>query len=99
MRDLLVSSTLLLAACAAATPNEAAPVPGVDSVKTCDASNTSQFIGMTASAETQAAIKEATGSASLRLVHPDEMVTMEFSAERVTVHVDGADKVLRIVCG
>ena len=99
MRDLLLSSTLLLAACAAATPNEAAPMSGGDSAKTCDASNTSQFIGQTASAETQAAIQQATGSSSLRLVHPDEMVTMEFSAERVTVHVDGANKVIRIVCG
>jgi len=99
MRDLLLSCTLLLAACAAATPNEAAPVRGGDSGNTCDASNTSQFIGMTASAETQASIQQATGSASLRLVHPDEMVTMEFSAGRVTVHVDGANKVIRIVCG
>ena len=99
MRDLLLSSTLLLAACAAATPNEAAPVRGGDNGKTCDASNTSQFIGKTASPETQAAIQVATNSASLRLVHPDEMVTMEFSAGRVTVHVDSADKILRIVCG
>lgn len=99
MRDLLLSSTLLLAACAAATPNEAPPVPGGGSGQTCDASNTSQFIGQSATTETQAAIQQATGSASLRLVHPDEMVTMEFSAGRVTVHVDGANKVIRIVCG
>ena len=98
MRDLLLSSTLLLAACAAATPNESPPVRSGNGEKICDASNTSQFIGMTASSETQGAIQQATGSASLRLVHPDEMVTMEFSAGRVTVHVDGANKVIRIVC-
>lgn len=99
MRDLLMLSPLLLAACAAAAPTDPIPVRGADGDKSCDASNTSQFIGMTASSETRSAIQAATGSGSLRTVRPDQMVTMEFSPSRVTVHLDAADKITRIVCG
>ena len=53
---------------------------------TCSAAPGQAFVGQTVSEEIGRKILAATGARVLRWAAPDMMMTMEFSAERVTVH-------------
>jgi len=89
-----LAPALAVAACAA-VPAPPVPAPG----GTCNADGTESFIGQRRSDENGAAILAATGSSQIRWVTPGMMVTMEFSATRVTGHVGEDGRITRIVCG
>ena len=97
MRNVVVLAPALLAACAAAPAQP--PVHGEVQGHVCDAADTARFIGQPATAETGTAILRATHSAIIRWVRPGMMITMEFSASRVTVRMDSEQKVIAINCG
>jgi hypothetical protein len=97
MRNLVLLSLALLPACAAAPaePVVHGQVPG----HICDAAGTERFVGQPGTSETGAAILRATHSATLRWAPPGYMLTMDFSASRVTVHLGPDYKVTDIKCG
>lgn len=97
-----LAPALAIAACAAAPAASDAPPPGSPAPASggeCNAAGTESFIGQRRSPETGNAILAATGSSQLRWVTPGMMVTMEFLATRVTVHVGEDGRITRIVCG
>ena len=97
MRLLITSLALLpLAACQIAQSDATAtgPAPG-----TCNGAGLGQFTGQPASEELGARILKASGARTIRWVAKGSMVTMEYSAERVTVMLDGDNKVERASCG
>ena len=97
MRSLLLIASATLAACSTA-PAEPA-VPGETPGHACKADGTDQFIGQPGNSETGAAILRATHSAVLRWAPPGTMMTMDFSASRVTVTLGPDYKITRINCG
>jgi len=87
-----------LAADAAATPDQgvATTPPPVGS---CDAS---QVEGLVGQAYTEALAEQArqdAGAAKLRLLKPNQPVTMEFLGERLNIEVDDKDVVTGVRCG
>lgn len=97
-----LAPALFIAACAAApaafdAPASVAPSPA--SGGECNATGSERFVGQKRSSETQSAILAATGSSQIRWVTPGMMVTMDFLATRVTVHLDADNRISRIVCG
>jgi hypothetical protein len=83
-----------LAACATTTPAEGAPERG-----SCDAAAARTLVGRRA---TEALVTEAqhlTGARRVRSIRPGMMVTMDYSAERLNIHIGPDDKVERFVCG
>jgi len=89
----------MLAGCAAqgeARPDLAAASPTADA---CGASKVSRFIGMQKSDEVLAKIKSASGAQTLRVVGPNDAMTMDFREDRLTVTTDenGRIKTLRCV--
>lgn len=97
MRNLIASLALLpLAACQIAQSDATAPgpMPG-----TCRAAALDQFIGQPASTELGAQILKASGARTIRWAAKGSAITMEYSAERVTVALDGDNKVERANCG
>lgn len=92
MRSLLILIPLAMAGCAA-TPNPGQPGG------TCNAAPGQAFVGQQASEETGRRIQAATGARVLRWAAPDMMMTMEFSAERVTVHYGTDNRIGQVVCG
>jgi len=94
----LVSSlaSISLAACTIATSEGTAPgpMPG-----TCRPAALEQFTGQQASAELGARILAASGARTIRWVPKGGVVTMEYSDQRVTVLLDGANRVERASCG
>jgi hypothetical protein len=97
MRSAILLAIAGLTACATA-PTESnvhGTVPG----RICNAAGTESFIGQPGTSETGAAILAATHSANLRWAPPGYMLTMDFSASRVTVRLGPDYKVTAINCG
>ena len=97
MRRAIPLVPMLLGACAAVPPQPAVhgSVPG----RTCNAAGGETFIGQQGTSESGAAILKATNSAVLRWAPPGAMMTMDYSASRVTVHLDGANRITAVNCG
>jgi hypothetical protein len=97
MHKLLLLAPALLTGCAAVpqTPNVHGSVAG----RICNAAGSDRFIGQPGTTESGAAILRATNSAVLRWAPPGYMLTMDFSASRVTVTLDEAYQITRINCG
>ena len=92
MRRFISLAALAIAGCATT------PAP-VQSGGTCNAGPGQAFVGQPASQETGQKILAATGSRTLRWAAPNMMMTMEFSAERVTVHYGTDNRIGTVVCG
>jgi hypothetical protein len=99
MRNLLMLAPAALAACSTAPAPADTPVHGVTPGHKCDSAGTDQFIGQTGTSETGAAIKRVSHAAVLRWAPPGVMLTMDFREDRVTVWLDGANKITKIRCG
>ena len=97
MRKVLALVPIMLAACATA-PAET-PIHGTVPGKICNAAGTDRFIGQPGNVETGTEIIRATNSAMLRWAAPGYMLTMDFSASRVTVRLGPDYKVTAINCG
>ncbi len=99
MRNLLMLAPAALAACSTAPAPADTPVHGVTPGHKCESAGTDQFIGQTGTSETGAAIKRVSHAAVLRWAPPGVMLTMDFREDRVTVWLDGANKITKIRCG
>ena len=89
MRKLLLAVPMLAAACATA------PAPsGV-----CHSEKLGRFVGREATPQTLAELQRASGARTMRVVQPGMMITMEFSAERVTVQLAPGNRIERANCG
>jgi hypothetical protein len=97
MRKAILLASALLGACSTVSPesNVHGTVPG----SICNAEGTNNFIGQPGNSETGKAIMKATNSAILRWAPPGYMLTMDFSASRVTVRLGPDYKVTAINCG
>lgn len=87
---------LAVCACATAQP---IPVRGDTPGYECSNAAIGQFVGREASSELGSDMLRASGARRVRWVRPGMMVTMEFSPERLTVHLDEAGRVQRATCG
>ncbi|MES2120855.1 MAG: I78 family peptidase inhibitor [Pseudomonadota bacterium] len=97
MRKVVALVPIMLSACATA-PAET-PVRGAIPGKICNAAGTDRFIGQPGNVETGTEIMRATNAAVLRWAPPGYMMTMDFSASRVTVRLGPDYKVTAINCG
>lgn len=97
---------LALAACAA-TPSASTPTPASETATpatpspsgACDAAHAQWALGKPATADTIERVRIDSHSRVVRVLHPGQIITMEFSAERVDIRVDGNNAILAITCG
>ena len=97
MRLVLATSVLAaLSACTIAQSDATAvgPVPG-----TCRREALAQFIGQPASQDLGTRMLAASGARIIRWVPKGGAVTMDFSPSRLTVQLDGANRVETANCG
>jgi hypothetical protein len=97
MRRIALTATALLAACstAPAQPPAHGEAPGHE----CQAAGLERFVGQAVTSETGAEILRVSRAARIRWVQPGQMVTMEFRADRVTVHLAAGNRIERVNCG
>lgn len=75
------------------------PVRGETPGFECRNAALDQFRGRVATSELGTEMLRVSGARSLRWVQPGMAVTMDFRADRLTVHLDAANRVQRAACG
>lgn len=89
-------SAVSLAACMVTPPGQ----PGTgDPVGSCRNEGLDQFVGQPASQELGARMLRESGARTIRWVPKGGIITMEFSADRLTVMLDGSNGVEAARCG
>jgi hypothetical protein len=86
------------AATAAATPDPgtaAAPPPPAS----CDASQVQGLVGQAWSDALQAQAKDDSGASDVRMLKPNQPVTMEFIGERLNIETDDKGVITGVRCG
>ena len=101
MRNAMLMIATLLPACATAAPPAEAEIPvrGSTSGYVCRSADQSRFAGREATSELAAEMLRATGARVIRWVQPGMMVTMDYSESRLTVRLDGRNRVISATCG
>ena len=96
MRLAALFLALPLAACTSAAAEP--PVVG-EPLATCRNDPLPSFVGQQATQELGARMLAASGARTLRWVAKGMMVTMDFRGDRLTVYLDGSNRVERASCG
>ena len=91
MTRILLALPALLITMAACQP-VVAPDPGVPG--TCAAAGLQNLIGQDVSALAAVLLPEP-----VRIIRPDEMVTMDFNPNRTNIRLDENDRIVEITCG
>jgi hypothetical protein len=101
MRRILPASlaVLTLSACAQTIPDARTGGPLPPQRLQCSAEPARWAIGQAATAETIEKIRVDTGSQIARVLHPGDIITMEFSGNRVNVKVNERNAIIGISCG
>ena len=98
MRRLLALFPLLLAGCTTAAPVPPNPVPPADG-GTCNAAGLDAFVGQPATAELGQKMLQKSGARVFRWLVPGQIVTMEYSGDRLNVVLDANNRVESARCG
>lgn len=93
MRFLAPALALTAAACAT-TPDAVVAHDGV-----CQNDGLSTFVGQPATADLGGAMMAKSGATTLRWVATGMMVTMDYRADRITVHLTPDNHVASVACG
>ncbi|TWO68729.1 hypothetical protein FN976_22320 [Caenimonas sedimenti] len=102
---LLLASTLALALSACAPPprqqqeqfSQVPPPPAAPGG--CNAEGAQFAVGQPYGEALADQVRRRSGATVLRTIRPGQIVTMEFSSERVTLDLDGGGRVTRVRCG
>jgi hypothetical protein len=93
----LIGAMLMVSGCAATPPAEAeVPVHGGGS---CNAAPAQKLVGRAKSSAAGGQARRLSGAAAVRWIPEGTMVTMEFREDRLNIHLDRRNKIVRINCG
>ena len=94
--SLLSSLLLALGACAAPPPPAAtvAALPGG-----CDAAKAQFAVGHPPGLALQDQARQRSGARTVRTLRPGQVVTMEYTAERLNLELDASGTVVQVRCG
>lgn len=92
----LLTFCSLLAACAA-TPEETAKPTAGDG--RCDAEAVQHFVDQRITAEMAEKAREEAGAKHLRVIQPNQPVTMDYNPQRLNIDIDDDDSIIRLSCG
>lgn len=84
---------LALTACATTQPEEQ---PGEDA---CGAARVADLVGRTRSDALIEEVARRSGARRVRWIRPGDAVTMDYSPERLNVHLDERGRIERFACG
>ena len=99
MRAALGAMLMMIAGCVPAPPAEAEAEAPVHGGTGCDAAPASKLVGREATSELGAEALRLSGARALRWIPEGSMVTMDYREDRLNIHLDRGNKVVRIACG
>ena len=97
-------TVILLAGCASATNDSAAPAPPViDQTapvsQVCDASAVQYAIGAPFDEANVATLEEQSGARQVRVLRPGSAATMDYRDDRLNIHLESNDMIEALRCG
>ena len=95
----LFTAPLLLIITACTGTLAPAPAPSGRGGNECKAADAQFAVGQNADAALLEQARQRSGSRIARILRPGQMVTMEYSAERLNLDVDASGKVASVRCG
>jgi hypothetical protein len=97
----ILSSVPLLAilSCAACASTPSDPPAGTESPGECRAEPAQQYIGRKADTQIVDAAKRASTSQQVRVIGPDDAVTLDYRTDRLDIRVDADRTIVAITCG
>lgn len=95
----LLAAPLLLVITACTGTLAPAPAPPDRGGNECKAADAQFAVGQNADAALLEQARQRSGSRIARILRPGQMVTMEYSAERLNLDVDASGKVASVRCG
>ena len=100
MKSWLALVLLSTAACATVPPEGAPPTgdPGAGAGR-CQADNLQDLVGRAASQELGAEALRRSGARIMRWIRPGDVVTMDYSEQRLNIRLDGQGRVEGFTCG
>jgi peptidase inhibitor I78 family protein len=100
MKRLATAMLMAMTGCATVPPAEAEDRPMQDqSGGKCDAAPAQGLVGKARSRAVAAEAKRLSGARALRWIPEGAMVTMDYREDRLNLHLDGRNKVVKIACG
>lgn len=103
MRDFLLSTvtaTMLLGACASPPPRAIPALPPLaPAAGNCNADAGQFAVGQVYTERIAEAVRSRSGARIARPLRPGQMVTMEYAADRISLMLDAADRVVGVRCG
>ncbi|MGH8831146.1 MAG: I78 family peptidase inhibitor [Polaromonas sp.] len=88
---------LMLSACVSAPGTPA--VEQAPSAGRCNAAPAQFAVGRNANAVLENEARTRAGARTVRVLRPNQVVTMEFNAERLNLTIDDSGRVTRVNCG
>ena len=95
MKILLAGVALLSAGCIPRPQSVPAPPENA----ACNAAAAQELVGRVGSPALAGEAQRLAGAGTVRFLRPGQIVTMEYRADRLNIHVDGQNRVERIICG
>jgi hypothetical protein len=93
---ILIAGAALLGAGCIPHP-QSTPVPPEDAA--CNAAAAQELVGRVGSPALAGEAQRLAGAGTVRFLRPGQIVTMEYRADRLNLHVGADNRVERIVCG
>ncbi|MGQ2979693.1 MAG: I78 family peptidase inhibitor [Polaromonas sp.] len=94
-----VAAALLVACTTPAPPPATGPVPGGPAAGVCNAQGAQFAIGKAAGASVVEEARQRSGAYMARVLRPNQVVTMEFNAQRLNLDINAAGVVTGVRCG
>lgn len=91
--------TILAALALSACSTEPSPGPAPLPAGSCHDDSLTTFVGSDATPEIGGTLIRQSGARVLRWVPKDSVITMDFSADRLTVYLDANNKIEKLSCG
>jgi hypothetical protein len=101
-RFALLAVPLVAIACAQqppVSPPVSPPASAPSPQGACNAEPAQFAVGRAQTASLVEEVRQKSGAHIARILRPGQVVTMEFSGERVNVEVDAANRIVRVRCG
>lgn len=98
-RALTLSTSLTAGLCAAPVAPAVPPIPPAPAVPAPLCMPAQGVIGKQGTPSVIEKARVASGAAMARLLHPRQVVTLEFNAERLNLVVDGKGRITAVRCG
>ena len=89
-----VFALLLLTACQPTFPTPGSPLPPEPAPGDCGASAMQGFVG-----QPESVLAATTFAVPIRIIHPGDAITMDYSPTRLNFEIDARGRIARIFCG